>query len=169
MPALSSGFLRSIGNEHEAANDVHSCAAAAIASGAVHTVENETNYHTFSSRHPVLARIRPGDVVVTKTVDSAGFDYKGVRHTKTHGNPLTGPFYVEGAEPGDAIVVHLNRVRLNRTTGYTAFRVARSIPEARDKYAPKPYAEGAVLPGRTDLDPFRNRSEERHCATEGTA
>ena len=51
--------------------------AAEIVFGAVHTVENETNYHTFSSRHPVLARIRPGDVVVTKTVDSAGFDYKG--------------------------------------------------------------------------------------------
>jgi amidase len=127
---------------------------AGIASAAVHTVENETNYHTFSSRHPVLARIRPGDVVVTKTVDSAGFDYKGVRHTKTHGNPLTGPFYVEGAEPGDAIVVQLTRVRLNRTTGYTAFRVSALNPEARDKYAPKPYAEGAVLPGRSDLIPF---------------
>jgi acetamidase/formamidase len=128
--------------------------AAGIASGAVHTVENETNYHTFSPRHPVLARIRSGDVVVTKTVDSAGFDYKGIRHTKTHGNPLTGPFYVEGAEPGDAIVVQLNRVRLNRTTGYTAFRVSALDPATRDKYAPKPYAEGAVLPGRTDLIPF---------------
>lgn len=129
-------------------------AAAEIVFGAVHTVENETNYHTFSSRHPVLARIRPGDVVVTKTVDSAGFDYKGIRHTKTHGNPLTGPFYVEGAEPGDAIVVHLNRVRLNRTTGYTAYRVGALSPEAQDKYSPKPYAEGAVLPGRSDLAPF---------------
>ena len=97
---------------------------AATAYGAVHTVVNEVNYHTFSKDHPVLVRIRPGDSVVTKTVDSAGFDEKGIRHTKTHGNPLTSPFYVEGAESGDAISVKLTKVRLSRATGYTAFRVA---------------------------------------------
>ncbi len=129
-------------------------AAAALGYGAVHTVVNEVNYHTFSRQHPVLARIQPGDVVVTKTVDSAGFDYLGIRHTKTHGNPLTGPFHVEGAEPGDAIVVQLNRVRLNRATGYTAYRVGAISAEARGQFSPPPYAEGAVLPGRTDLAPF---------------
>jgi amidase len=122
--------------------------------GAVHTVVNEVNYHTFSRQHPVLARVQSGDVVVTKTVDSAGFDYQGVRHTKTHGNPLTGPFYVEGAEPGDAVVVQLDRVRLNRATGYTAFRVGALRQQTRDKFSPPPYSEGAVLPGRTDLVPF---------------
>jgi amidase len=127
---------------------------AAFASGDVHSVVNEVNYHTFSREHPILARIRPGDVVVTKTVDSAGFDYKGVRRTKTHGNPLTGPFYVEGAEPGDAVVVQLKRVRLNRETGYSAYRVSALNSEARDRYAPPPYTDGAVLPGRTDLIPF---------------
>jgi acetamidase/formamidase len=129
-------------------------AAATVAHGAVHTVVNEVNYHTFSIAHPVLARIRPGDVVVTKTVDSAGFDFQGVRHTKTHGNPLTGPFYVVGAEPGDTITVQLDRVRLNRTTGYTAFRASALTSEARDKFSPAPYKEGAVLPSRTDLIPF---------------
>jgi acetamidase/formamidase len=126
----------------------------ASAIGAVHTVVNEVNYHTFSHHHAILARLQSGDHVVTKTVDSAGFDLNGVRHTKTHGNPLTGPFYIEGAEPGDALVVRLDRVRLNRTTGYTAFRVSALTDSARDKYAPAPYVEGAVLPGRTDLIPF---------------
>lgn len=121
---------------------------------ATHTVVNEVNYHTFSRDHPVLARIQPGDIVVTKTVDSAGFDYQGIRHTKTHGNPLTGPFYVEGAEPGDAVVVQLQRVRLNRETGYTAFRVGALDDKVRTKFSPPAYAEGAVLPGRTDLIPF---------------
>jgi amidase len=128
--------------------------AAAVACGAVHTVVNDVNYHTFSREHAVLARIRPGDVVITKTVDSAGFDYQGVRHTKTHGNPLTGPFYVEGAEPGDALVVQLDRVRLNRDTGYTGYRVSALTASARDKFSPPPYTEGAVLPARTDLIPF---------------
>ena len=121
---------------------------------ATHTVVNEVNYHTFSREHPILVRIRPGDLVRTKTVDSAGFDYQGVRHTKTHGNPLTGPFYIEGAEPGDAVVVDLKQVRLNRTTGYTAFRVGALDDESRNKFSPPAYAEGAVLPGRTDLVPF---------------
>lgn len=121
---------------------------------AEHTVINEVNYHTFSTEHPIQARLRPGDRVITKTVDSAGFDLNGVRHTKTHGNPLTGPFWVEGAEPGDAIAVQLERVRLNRTSGYSAFRVGAVAPETPARYAPPPYAEGAVLPGRTDLIPF---------------
>ncbi|MEZ5357149.1 MAG: acetamidase/formamidase family protein, partial [Bryobacteraceae bacterium] len=124
------------------------------AMGAVHTVVNEVNYHTFSRHHPILAHLQSGDRVVTKTVDSAGFDLNGVRHTKTHGNPLTGPFHIEGAEPGDALAVHLDRVRLNRTTGYTAFRVGVLTGAARERYAPAPYTEGAVLPGRTDLIPF---------------
>lgn len=127
---------------------------ASLAGGEVHRVINAVNYHTFSREHPVQARLRPGDTVITKTVDSAGFDDQGIRHTKTHGNPLTGPFYIEGAEPGDALVVQLDRVRLNRTTGYTAFRVGAVPPEARPAYAPPSYAEGAVLPGRTDLIPF---------------
>ena len=32
------------------------------------------------------------------------------------GNPQTGPFYVEGAMPGDVLVVHVRKLRLNRPT-----------------------------------------------------
>src|SRR5216684_3063625 len=52
-------------------------------------------YRTFSHAHPVLKRVRPGDTVVTKTLDSGGQDEKGVRRAEPS-NPLTGPFYVEG-------------------------------------------------------------------------
>ncbi len=40
-------------------------------------------------------------------------DASGVKRV-LGGNPETGPFYVEGAMPGDTLVVHLDRVRLNR-------------------------------------------------------
>ena len=40
----------------------------------VHRVINERNHHTFDRNHPVEARIRPGDRVITKTVDSARSD-----------------------------------------------------------------------------------------------
>ncbi len=59
--------------------------------------------------------IFPGDTVETKSVDAGGIDENGVRRAQG-GNPLTGPFYVEGAWPGDTLVVHLKRVRLNRNT-----------------------------------------------------
>ncbi len=38
-------------------------------------------------------------------------------------NILTGPFYIEGAERGDTLVVHLDKVRLNRNWGWNSVRV----------------------------------------------
>ena len=63
-------------------------------------------------RLPVLT-IWPGDTVHTKTIDSGGVDENGI--TKAlYGNPQTGPFFVGTAEPGDTLVIHLKRLRLNR-------------------------------------------------------
>jgi len=62
-----------------------------------------------------VLHIFPGDTVQTWTVDAGGEDSKGVRRS-LGGNPETGPFYVEGALPGDTLVVKLTRVRLNRDT-----------------------------------------------------
>lgn len=90
---------------------------------AEHRIIAERYWHTFSAAHPVLLTVKPGDRIVTKTVDSAGFDLTGVRRTVTHGNPLTGPFFVEGVEAGDALEVRIDRLRLNRTTGYSGYQV----------------------------------------------
>src|ERR1051326_475729 len=80
-------------------------------------------YNTFSHTNPVFLRIGQGDVVATKTLDSGGRDDHG-QSRATGGNPLTGPFYINNAEPGDAILVHLRKVRLNRNWGSTAYRLA---------------------------------------------
>jgi len=61
---------------------------------------------------PVL-HIKSGDSVHTTTVDAGGRDEKGVSRV-LGGNPETGPFYVDGALPGDILKVKLTRVRLNR-------------------------------------------------------
>ena len=124
------------------------------APGQVHRVINERNYHTFSTEHPVLARIAPGDRVITKTVDSAGWDDQGIRRTVRHGNPLTGPFYIEGAEHGDALVVHIDTLRLNRTWGYTAYRIGPSAltPEyVEHELYPNHYKPDVVLGGPANL------------------
>lgn len=72
-----------------------------------------TFYREFSARTKPVLTIWPGDTVHTTTVDAGGADEKGVTRV-LGGNPETGPFYVETAMPGDTLVVHLNRVRLNR-------------------------------------------------------
>lgn len=72
-----------------------------------------TFYRQFSSSTKPVLTLWPGDTVHTTTVDAGGADEKGVTRV-LGGNPETGPFYVETAMPGDTLVVHLNRVRLNR-------------------------------------------------------
>ena len=39
-------------------------------------------------------------------------------------NPQTGPFFVEGAEPGDMLVVTFAKIEINRTTGYSSGALA---------------------------------------------
>lgn len=72
----------------------------------------------YSSSIPAALKINPGDTVRTQTVDALGVDANGRKRT-AGGNPLTGPFYVEGVYPGDTLVVHLTRIRLNRDTATT--------------------------------------------------
>jgi acetamidase/formamidase len=72
-----------------------------------------TFYRQFSAANRPVLTIAPGDSVHTTTVDAGGTDEKSVTRV-LGGNPETGPFYVETAAPGDTLVVHLTRVRLNR-------------------------------------------------------
>ena len=76
-------------------------------------------YHYFTGTTPSALRINPGDTVDTRSIDAAGIDDTGTRRT-TGGNPLTGPFYVEGAWPGDVIAVKLVRLRLNRNSAVSS-------------------------------------------------
>jgi acetamidase/formamidase len=70
-------------------------------------------YRQFSALNEPVLRVAPADTIHTTTVDAGGTDEKGVTRV-LGGNPETGPFFVEGAEPGDTLVVHLTRLRLNR-------------------------------------------------------
>jgi amidase len=80
-----------------------------------HTFAAERYYNTFSGAHPPALRIKPGDRVITKTVDAGGVDWNDKQVTPG-GNPQTGPFYIEGAEPGDMLVVAIDKLETNRTT-----------------------------------------------------
>jgi amidase len=85
-----------------------------------------TQFHrVFSDAIAPALRIFPGDTVRTWTVDAGGFDSKGERRS-LGGNPETGPFYVEGALPGDTLVVKLNRIRLNRDSAGSGNQIVPS-------------------------------------------
>ena len=102
----------------------------------------ERFYNTFSFAHPPALRIKPGERIATKTADAAGVDWNG-KQVAQGPNPQTGPFYVEGAEPGDMLVVSIEKIELNRTTGYSSSLLA-------------PYTvDPAALIARVDREPRR--------------
>jgi amidase len=88
-----------------------------------HRFEPKEFYNTFSSAHAPVLHIKPGDHVITYTIDARGVDSAGVQRGRGP-NPETGPFYIEGAEPGDTLVVHLLRLETNRSTGFSASLLA---------------------------------------------
>ncbi len=118
-------------------------------------VEATTYYRTFSHSHPVLKRIQPGETIATRTLDSAGLDEKDVKRSEPF-NPLTGPFFVEGAEPGDALVVRLDKVRLNRDWGWSAYRLGlfSLTPEVVEHIYPNNIHPDLVIKGRNTIVPW---------------
>jgi amidase len=82
-------------------------------------------YTTMGSHAPVLT-IGPGDSVVTTTVDAGGSDESG-RQITPPSNPMTGPFYVQSAEPGDTLAVTFEAMAPNRRTGYTRSVIAAHV------------------------------------------
>ena len=115
----------------------------------------ERYYRTFSHSHPVLTRIKPGERVATRTLDSGGQDEKDVIRSEPF-NPLTGPFFVEGAEPGDALAVRISRLRMNRDWGWSAFRLGlfSLTPDDVEHVYSNQYKPDLVRKGRSTLVPW---------------
>lgn len=115
----------------------------------------QTYRNTFSHAHPVLGRVKPGETIVTKTLDASGRDDKGTVRAQPP-NPLTGPFYVEGAEPGDALVVRLTKVRMNRNWGWSNYRLGlySLLPETIEGLYPNRYRPNEIIAERTSVVPW---------------
>jgi acetamidase/formamidase len=84
------------------------------------------HFHLTIGEHQPVLRVQPGDTIATWCVDARGFDARGER-LSDGGNPQTGPFFVEGAEPGDVLVVALDRLRPNRQQGFSGTVVAEPV------------------------------------------
>jgi len=98
---------------------------ASSAAPKTHTFEPTKFHRQFSGKIEPALTIHPGDTIKTTTVDAGGRDAKGERRSMG-GNPETGPFYVEGAMPGDTLVVKFSRIRLNRDSAGSGDRIVPS-------------------------------------------
>ena len=95
-----------------------------------HRFTPTTWYSTIGS-HPPALRIASGDTVVTETIDAIGVDRHG-QQAAPAGNPMNGPIFVEGAEPGDSLRVSIDAMVPIRDTGWTRSVLAGNVvdPEA---------------------------------------
>jgi amidase len=96
----------------------------AAAQNVVHYTTTTANVkYLFATAEPVL-HLKAGDILDTNTLDCFGNGLKKPGDTlrmATGDNPLAGPFYVEGAEPGDTLAVKILDLQVDGDTGVGAF------------------------------------------------
>jgi amidase len=110
----------------------------------------DTVKFTYCYSHQPVLRIKSGDSVVTSTKDASNDVFSPSDKTimskldLTKVNPQTGPFYIEGAEPGDTLEVKIDKIELNRDFGWGGsipyfgalapeYKTAMVTPPAPDK------------------------------------
>ena len=80
-------------------------------------VTSDQSVFSLSRDAAPVARIKPGDIVVLETADCFSGQVQSPASTIdsvdwAHVNPATGPVFVEGAEPGDALVVTIEKLEV---------------------------------------------------------
>jgi acetamidase/formamidase len=81
---------------------------------AVHRLDDKQPHNFWDNAHPPRLRIAPGDTVVFETLEASSGQVRPDSTSETLRtlsfdpiHPLTGPVYVEGAQPGDALEVEV--------------------------------------------------------------
>ena len=87
--------------------------------------KRESLHYTFDFRHAPLLKVKLGESFVLETEDAASGTYRTPedaaqlpdppyrRHNPPKANPVTGPVYIEGVEPGDTLVVHVEQLEID--------------------------------------------------------
>ncbi|HEX5432596.1 MAG TPA: acetamidase/formamidase family protein, partial [Candidatus Angelobacter sp.] len=79
--------------------------------------------YTYSASYQPVARLKSGNILETNTVDCFGNAIKKPGDTLSMApgdNPLTGPFYIEGAEPGDTLAIKILDLQVDGNQGIGA-------------------------------------------------
>jgi len=119
---------------------------------ATHHFEPTVYYNTFGS-HPPALHIASGDTLVTTTIDAGGTNASGEQAARGP-NPQSGPFYIEGAEPGDTLQVSIDHLSPNREIGYSYSPLAPHVVDPD---------HAAELPARERLE-WRIRLDKNSAA-----
>jgi amidase len=89
--------------------------------------------YAFDFRHPPILKVELGESFVLETEDAPSGMYRTpenaaqlldpwyLKHSPPKANPVTGPVFIEGVEPGDTLVVHIERLELD-AQGVTYWR-----------------------------------------------
>ena len=94
-------------------------------SPAEHVVEPTRFAYAYRSDLPPLCTVAPGDTVAAITQDASNGRIRSVEHLpalktkRPYVNPLTGPLRIEGAEPGDTLVVKTLSIQPLEGWGYS--------------------------------------------------
>jgi acetamidase/formamidase len=121
--------------------------------------------YTFGG-HPAVARIKPGTRIVSWTEDCFDGAVTGPDTLPSkvmppgHDNPQTGPFHVEGAEPGDTLAIRIVKLEPARPWAISASFPGFGALNATDRTA----LLGAPLPEtvwRYDVDRARGVARTR--------
>ena len=83
----------------------------------------KTLKYTYSASYAPVARLKSGNILETNTVDCFGNAIKKPGDTLSMApgdNPLTGPFYIEGAEPGDTLAIKILDLQVDGNQGIGA-------------------------------------------------
>ena len=67
---------------------------------------------------PPVMHVKPGGIIDTRTVDADGKEPEAAGFKLGGPNPLTGPFYIDGAEPGDTLAVKFLAIETNAKEGF---------------------------------------------------
>lgn len=79
--------------------------------------------YTYAASYPPVAHLKSGDILETNTADCFGNAIRKPGDTlsmATGDNPLTGPFYIDGAEPGDTLAVKILDLQVDGNQGIGA-------------------------------------------------
>ncbi len=82
-------------------------------------------FNVIGTAAPCL-HLADGDTLITDTIDASGLD-ASENTVAPRPNPMTGPFFIEGAEPGDTLAVSINRLTPSRATGWNYSPLAFTV------------------------------------------
>jgi amidase len=116
-------------------------AALSSASAETHRLRPSVGYPTFAVREPVLT-VKPGDVVESETLWGEWYLKPG---GKWPGE--VGPIAIEGAQPGDTLVVEILKVRPNRDTAVSTQggRFGALVPDSGTAFLNETFPRGRYV------------------------